>query len=534
MAAFSCRLKRLPLAAMVAALWAPCSRGVELASPFTSHAVLQRDVPLPVWGMAEPGEHIRVTIATQTKLANAGEDGTWRVTLDPLPVSKRPLRLVVRGAEDDPPVEIDDLAVGDVWLMVGARIIEPAPPPPDAPAESPPPVAAPTVRLFVVAPARAYEPQAIVDGAWEAYADAASPAPCAAAFAAALRAHVGATPVGVIVLPPSGSTQSWMRRAAISANPNFRPPLDAFDARAKAYVAPTEEDFRHWQETAAKKKPPPRNRKKGSRAVVFHPPTDPIQAPDSPTVAFNGMIAPLLPYPIRGVAWRPEGGRSPVTDLARQWDRLLIEDWRALWGRDQTPAAAAGAPPVAMADAPPEPNGADTPALPFLFAQFPKVRDVDALHAMESAAARLPATGEVVTMDLGATEPDVAAERTIGERFARLAAAIAYRRSIESSGPQLARIDSYGAALQLHFTHAAGGLVVHGETLDTLEVAGNDGAFQRADAHIDGGSIYVSSPDVAVPTRVRYAWGESQPGEGFLYNASGLPAAPFEAGLAEK
>jgi sialate O-acetylesterase len=476
---------------------------LELASPFTAHAVLQRDVAVPIWGTAEAGERITVAFAGQTKTTVADSEGNWRITLDALPAAATPRRLAIRGALNDTLLEVEDIVVGDVWLMAG-------PPPPTAsPAderrEEDAPVGAPRVRLFMARPARAYEPQPSVEGAWQSFGTN-SPAPAAAAFAADLQRDIG-VPVGVIVLPASGAPPIWMRREAIAADPALKPTLDAFDARVKAYSPPTEDDFKRWQKAKVAPKPVA----KGKKRPPFLPPRgDPVQFPQSPTVAFNAMVAPLVGDAIRGFLWRPDDTGLAVGDIAAHWDQLLIADWRSAW----QPSAA---------------ERAQRP-LPFFFAEFGGPRDRDRLHAMETAALRLAATGRVITMDLhpeAARTPE--AERTTGERFARLAAALAYGQTIEYSGPELKSVSSFGGALQLHFTHADGGLVGSDEALTAFAVAGPNGVFHRANGHIDGATVYVSNPEVAVPVRIRYAWTAEAAAGGWLYNRAGLPAAAFEA-----
>ena len=87
-------------------------------------------------------------------------------------------------------------------------------------------------------------------------------------------------------------------------------------------------------------------------------------------------------------------------------------------------------------------------------------------------------------------------------------------------------MDVEGNSLRIHFTHVTGGLVAKGGDLKTFLIAGKDGKFVPATARIDHDSVVVSSPDVAEPAAVRYAW-ENYPEGCNLYNGDGLPAAPF-------
>ena len=87
---------------------------VKLASPFTSHMVLQRDLKVPVWGLAEPGEQVTVEFAGQKKSVKADADGQWRVDLKPLKASAESRMLVVTGSKTAQPIKLDDVVVGEV------------------------------------------------------------------------------------------------------------------------------------------------------------------------------------------------------------------------------------------------------------------------------------------------------------------------------------------------------------------------------------------------------------------------------------
>src|SRR4051812_21132817 len=98
----------------------PASADVNPPAMFTDHAVLQREMPVPVWGWADPGEEVTVTIAGQTQKTKADEKGKWRVTLEPLKVGD-PLTLVVEGKNR---LERKDILVGEVWLCSGQSNME--------------------------------------------------------------------------------------------------------------------------------------------------------------------------------------------------------------------------------------------------------------------------------------------------------------------------------------------------------------------------------------------------------------------------
>jgi sialate O-acetylesterase len=117
-------------------------------------------------------------------------------------------------------------------------------------------------------------------------------------------------------------------------------------------------------------------------------------------------------------------------------------------------------------------------------------------------------------------------KQAVADRLMRIALASTYGRKLVFSGPMYDSMKIEGNAIRLKFTHVGGGLVAKGGDLKTFVIAGKDGKFVPATARIDQGALVVSSPDVAQPAAVRYAW-ENYPEGCNLYNGDGLPAAPF-------
>lgn len=238
---------------------------------------------------------------------------------------------------------------------------------------------------------------------------------------------------------------------------------------------------------------------------VGWPPPSLDQSPNAPTVLYNGMIAPLLPYAIRGVIWYQ--GEANV-GRERQYQTLfpaMIADWRRLWGEGD---------------------------FPFLFVQIapysgmtPEIREAQLLswqHTTNSAM--------VVTIDCGdANDIHPAHKQPVGARLALAARALAYGEKIEYSGPVFHAIDIDGAKAILHFQHISGGLVAKGGRLKGFTIAGEDKIFHPAQAEIAGETVVVESPSVSAPTAVRYGWANVP--DGNLFNTADLPASPFRTDL---
>ena len=238
---------------------------------------------------------------------------------------------------------------------------------------------------------------------------------------------------------------------------------------------------------------------------------------NDPTVLYNGMIAPLVPFGLKGAVWYQ--GESNAGN-GKQYQTLLptlIGDWRSRFGSEFPfyivqlanfdPHYKPGAP------APPAQSG------------WAELREAQLL-----TSEKLPKTGLAVTIDVGdVSDIHPKDKQDVGHRLALAAEALTYGRKIEYSGPLYQSMAVEGSAIRLKFTHLGGGLVAKGrDTLQGFEIAGSDGNFVWADAKMDGDTVVVSSPSVTQPTDVRYAWADNPICN--LFNKAGLPASPFRTG----
>ncbi len=235
--------------------------------------------------------------------------------------------------------------------------------------------------------------------------------------------------------------------------------------------------------------------------AVPNPPADYRDSPQVPGALYNGMIAPLQPYAIRGVIWYQ--GENNV-GRERQYRTLfpaLIADWRRAWGEGD---------------------------FPFLFVQIAPFKDMtpEIREAQFLTWQHTHNTAMVVTIDCGdANNIHPAHKQPVGARLALAARALAYKEHIEYSGPAYASMQVAGDRIVLHFRHLGGGLVAKGGPLVGFTIAGADKVFHPAQAKIQGDTVAVSADDVPRPVAVRYAWANVP--EGNLFNAAGLPASPF-------
>ncbi len=245
--------------------------------------------------------------------------------------------------------------------------------------------------------------------------------------------------------------------------------------------------------------------------VTGHAEPVPVKSERFPTMLFNGMIAPLIPFPIRGVIWYQGESNADDAERYRTLFPALIRDWRSLWGQGD---------------------------FPFLFVQLanfqkqPSDRESDnsrwaELREAQAMARILPATGMAVTIDIGdANDIHPRNKADVGLRQALVAMAQVYRQDVPCRGPAFHSLEIVGSALHITFDHAVG-LSSRGNPVRGFAIAGADRRFHAADGAIAGQSVVVTSPHVPHPVAVRYGWADCPTCT--LWNAAGLPAEPFRS-----
>lgn len=225
-----------------------------------------------------------------------------------------------------------------------------------------------------------------------------------------------------------------------------------------------------------------------------------------PGGAFNGMIAPLVKFRIRGILWY-QGESNASIEHSFYYDRLMatmIHDWRKRW------------------------QEGDIPFLLVQLANYTSVPDSKwpELREAQRRMLNVNQTGMAVAIDIG--DPGNIHPRNkqeVGRRLSLAARALAYHESLEYSGPLSRTYMKEGKSMRIFFDHAQSGLVSRSGSLNALEIAGSDRKFVPAQAVIDGTSVVVSSSQVESPAAVRYGWAGNPPCN--LYNQDNLPASPF-------
>ncbi|MFO0810461.1 MAG: caspase family protein [Gemmataceae bacterium] len=441
---------------------------LKLAGVFGDGMVLQRDVEVPVWGTAEPGETVTVRLGGQRSPqvpAKVGPDGRWLAKLQPQSAAAQPRVLFARCGSEE--LRCSNVLVGEVWLVAGQANVEtPLRDTADGAkvAES---ATFPQVRVLSVAKTASLTPQTDMGGTWVSVAPAVAGHLSAVAFYFARDLHKAmGVPVGIIEASQTdGRAQTWISRPALQAEPALK--------EYGALVGP----------------------RPGRLAMT-------------PTGNFNGMIAPLIPFAIRGAVWQHGGSNASKPSEYGKLLQTLINDWRQQWGKV---------------------------VFPFLVVQMHS-RDLGAPGAVAElregqakTAAGMPKVGLVVATDLGESKV-LAKMEPIGQRLALQARAVAYGEKVVATGPTYkshAPGAQNRARIMVTFDNTGGGLEAHGGKLVGFELCGADKVFHPADATIGprGERILLTSDKVPSPIGVRYNWANVTAGN--LFNKEGLPAAPF-------
>jgi len=520
---------------------------VKMPAIFGDHMVLQRDRALPIWGWASPGESITVTAGAATASTATGPDGKWSVKLNSLPLSSDPIIVTVAGTNT---VTISDVLVGDVWICAGqsnmgfplngvddaAAVLK------DATDDQ--------LRLFTVTPALSFDVKDDCEGHWERCTpnNAGVFSAVGYFFGRGLRSHLK-IPVGLVHSSLGGSSaQAWTSHGGLEKHPELHDMLAAFDrdqpklrAMNQTYDTVTvpkwKEDDQAWRRDVM-----PAYQielKKWSAAVAAaqaagqplppkplpsatHPALPAAPNRMAPTLLYNAMAAPLIPFAIKGVAWYQGENNTANPKLYRAEFPAMIQDWRNLWGQGDFPFLF-----VQIA------NNRNAPPIQTNPGKWAATREAQLMALSE------PNTAMVVTTDVG--DPDNVHYHNklpVGERLALGARHLAYGENIAYSGPLFDRMAVTASGIRITFTQAGSGLMVgippHGPTagpappqtpLKDFEIAGADHHFVPADARIDGDAVVVSSTQVPDPVAVRYGWADNP--QGNLYNRDGLPASPF-------
>jgi len=475
---------------------------VRMPGLFSDNMVLQQGVPLRVWGWANPDEQVTVEFRKQKAAVTTGADGRWSVALR-AERAGGPDSLIVTGAKR---LEINNVLVGEVWVCSGqsnmewplSRAFEPAA---DIAAAE-----IPQIRLFTVPKKKAVAPVDDVAAQWVLCSPSTVPNFSAVAFyfGRALRQarHV---PVGLIHTSWGGSpAEVWMSQEALGANEAYRRDILDTYTQVKANYDRT---LAQWEQDKAEAE-------KAGRAFQKGRPGQPW----CPTELYNGMIAPLLPFPICGAIWYQGESNAGRAWQYRTLFADMIRNWRQAWGQGNfTFLAVQLAPWDRNKKRPIEEITAEP-----VESDWAELREAQVIVSQT-----LPKVGVVVITDVGDKDDIHPTKKApVGERLALAAQVIAYREKIAGLSPVYKRVRFSDDSATVTFDRVGQGLEARGGDLTGFAVAGSDRKFVWAKAEIKGRNrVVVSSPSVPAPVAVRFGWADCPVVN--LFSKAGLPASPF-------
>lgn len=488
-------------------LAAPASADVRLPAVFGDHMVLQQKQADKVWGRAEPGEEVAVSIAGQTRSATADGQGKWSVTLDPLPAGG-PHELTVKGKNT---VTFHDVLVGEVWVCSGQSNMQW-----DVAAANDADLEAltanhPKIRLLSVPSVGTQEPKDDFKGEWQVCSPDTVKRFSAVGYFFGRQLHQTLrVPVGLIDDSWGGSAcEAWIRRDLLEKDERYKPLIDRWEKIEKNLpeaMAKYEQAMTRHRERAARAKEageqPPRA------------PTSPaaqMSGNARPGNIYNGVLKPTIGYGIKGVIWYQGESNAGRAYQYRDLFPLMIKSWRDEWGIGDFPFYW-----VQLADFMAEKAEPGDSA-------WAELREAQTLTMR-----KLPNTGQAVIIDLGEGQ-DIHPrnKQNVAMRLARWALARDYGVKIPYQSPTYKSMETRGRKIVVTLDHVAGGL----KPFDVPEprgftIAGKDRKFVKARAKVVGpDKVEVWSDDVSEPVAVRYAWADNPVCN--LYDRDGLPVTPF-------
>ena len=519
---------------------------VKMPALFGDHMVLQQDGKIPVWGTADPGEKVTVTVGTDTASGQADATGQWRVDLAAMPTNSTGQTMTVRGKNT---LTFQDVLVGEVWLASGQSNMEFSLRGAVNAAEAQPQATNPQIRLFIVKHQPGIDLKHDVTGTWQVCTpdSAAGFSAVAYFFGQELQQKLN-RPIGLIGSYWGGTpVQTWMSLETLTSIPDtakaaaaVQKRRDAFPKDAAAQTAqmadyqakltdwqttidvPFQAVTKKWQkDTAAAKlagQPlPPRP------VESVNKPLSPDGEGGEPSALFNGMINPLIPYAIKGALWYQ--GESNAGGWGLGYDVLLsgmINDWRSRWAEGDFPFLVVG-----LAN-----NGVPYP--------FPTDAGWAGIRGGQAKVTEtVPNTALAEALDLGdGRSIHPVYKLQVGQRLAAAALHVAYGQDIPFAGPRFDSMTIEGNKARIKFKDVASGLAIAAPPVPSkidppvsttelagFAIAGADKKWVFAKAVIDGKDVVVSSDQVPNPVAVRYGWAQN-PQVNF-YNKDGFPAVPF-------
>ncbi len=475
-----CRKMMTLVPSLLLATEAVMMADVTPSSMFGDHMVLQREMPVPVWGIAEPGEEVAVRFAGKVESTRADQSGKWKVVLPALEASAEGQELMIDGKNR---IVLKDVLVGEVWICSGQSNMQYGWGNESQPmfnwgvetnlAALVPDAKTKPIRSFAVMTDVSFTPNQNCKGSWSTNVSGSA---VAFGFSYYLYQKLQVPVAVVVTCWGSSSIEGWMPRDMTGQLPHFKAIMEEFDASTN-----TQSRVRAAMERGIK------------HGNVF--------VRKQPNLLYNAMLHPLIPYACRGMVWyQGEANAGRHAEYAQSLP-LWLGRLRKEWGRDDFHLLAVMLPGYGDQS-------------------WPWFREV------QLGILKAPHTSVANTIDLGDEKNIHPADKApICERLALLARRDVYGEKIEAQGPVFKIADVKGNRVVIGFDHADGLKTTDGAAPAGFQIAGGDQNWQAATAVINGTTVEVAAEGLAAPEFVRYAFAGKPVVN--LVNGAGLPAYPF-------
>ena len=511
------RLHALLLACVALACATGTARAdVSLNNMFGDHMVLQQGIKNKVWGKADPGEAVTVTLGGQLKSATAGADGAWHVFLDPVMEYGGPHTLTVKGKNT---VTFNDVLIGEVWVCSGQSNMQWSVNQANDPDLEKAAAKFPLIRFVSVPQVGVQEPQWNFKGAWHTCSPETVGEFSAVGYFFGRQLHQTlGVPIGLIDNAWGGSAaEAWVKRDKLAAHPVLNVLHEKWqkeEANLENAKAAFEKKMAEWTAAATKAKAEGKPEPGGKPAPRQHP-DGRMKGNARPGNIHSGVLTPSIGYGIKGAIWYQGESNAGRAYQYRELFPFMIQSWRDEWGLGDFPFYW-----VQLAD---------------FKAEKTEPADSDWAELREAQTMtmkKLPNTGEAVIIDIGeGKDIHPKNKQDVAKRLARWALAETYKvPAIPCRSPLYKSMEKQGAKIVLTFDNV-GAKAADWRPFDVAEpvgftIAGADKKFVAAKAKImPDGKIEVWSDAVAEPVAVRYAWADNPVCN--MYSAAGLPLTPF-------
>ena len=500
-------------------VWAcPLAAEITLPSVIGENMVFQRDADICLWGWADPGENVTVSVDTKSLAATTDINGEWKVVCGPLKPGG-PIEVTFKGKNK---ITLSNVLVGDVWVCSGQSNMEMMVQHCDDPVNEVAQAFYPKIRLFQIKNSVAAEPQKDCEAQWELCR------PGTVGNFSATGYYFGReimreldVPVGLIHASWGGSAvELWMSGETIETHPDMKKIHDSWKPVIRDKKDEILDYYRvmgDWMEDlyyslATYGYTPPIEDVFKAYNGSIDPPESPVpivQVPSIPSWIHNAMISPLVRYGIKGAIWYQGESNAGRAYQYRTLFPMLINDWRKQWGQGDFPFLFVQIANYMMSDSQPQESG------------WAELREAQLMTLS------LPNTAMAVTIDIGnPVDIHPRNKQEVGRRLALGALKVAYGKDIVHSGPLYKSMSVADSKIRIKFTHSGSGLISQaGETVEGFAIAGDDRRFVWAKAVLKDNEVEVWNDGIQNPVAVRYGWGNNPACS--LFNKEGLPASPF-------